>query len=184
MSPEVTNSTTSAGAILRQQCGIGAFQEDVLLQSILEEVASLQSQKELLACAADTQAGAEPSQIVSDALADGIKPIDLKETANAVRDAVISVEKKGKELDVLIDELARKDQEFKNLIIQAARADKTMLENRSKEYTKQDIKRIVATAADSGGLALLDSMQAIKDQIRILCTERYTIWEKCQHDVG
>eukprot|EP01055_Gregarina_sp_Pseudo9_P001723 Gregarina_sp_Pseudo_9__1722@NODE_2168_length_1116_cov_36_183844_g1996_i0_p1_GENE_NODE_2168_length_1116_cov_36_183844_g1996_i0NODE_2168_length_1116_cov_36_183844_g1996_i0_p1_ORF_typecomplete_len259_score46_85GldM_N/PF12081_8/0_0027GvpK/PF05121_12/1_6e03GvpK/PF05121_12/0_091HNOB/PF07700_15/0_071POTRA_2/PF08479_11/1_3e03POTRA_2/PF08479_11/0_57DUF4201/PF13870_6/4_3e02DUF4201/PF13870_6/1_2Ead_Ea22/PF13935_6/2_8Dynamin_M/PF01031_20/2_8e02Dynamin_M/PF01031_20/76Dynamin_M/PF01031_20/9_7_NODE_2168_length len=173
-----TEKDESYTTTFRQQCGIGHFANDVLLQSIVDELSVLRKESEALEHAGVVDQTSGINSDVSNIKDD----LGFIEISNKVKDAVDVVEAQGKELDVLVDELATFDHEFKELIIQAARADKTAAE-KQKEYTKQDIKRIVAAASEAGGLQLLDKMQATKDRIRAVFSERHAQWDFCQREI-
>eukprot|EP01054_Gregarina_sp_Poly1_P000868 Gregarina_sp_Poly_1__867@NODE_1207_length_4783_cov_48_825700_g827_i0_p3_GENE_NODE_1207_length_4783_cov_48_825700_g827_i0NODE_1207_length_4783_cov_48_825700_g827_i0_p3_ORF_typecomplete_len273_score43_63SIKE/PF05769_11/7_8e05Ead_Ea22/PF13935_6/0_0019GldM_N/PF12081_8/0_0032HNOB/PF07700_15/0_086APG17/PF04108_12/0_37APG17/PF04108_12/1_2e02Med21/PF11221_8/0_18Med21/PF11221_8/3_6e03SLBB/PF10531_9/5_7e03SLBB/PF10531_9/0_55Phage_HK97_TLTM/PF06120_11/0_69AAA_13/PF13166_6/2_9Atg14/PF10186_9/6_5_NODE_1207_l len=174
------------GALFRKQCGLGQFSNDVLLRSILEELTPLSKESEALECSAlnlslEQDLPVDEKEATGDSTAALLGYFKTAEFANSIKEVVQLVESKGKEIDALIDELANYDHAFKQLIIEAARADGTVVDNR-KEYSKQDIKRIVAAASEAGGLQLLDNIQTAKDKIRQLLSERHALWDTCQRD--
>eukprot|EP01053_Blabericola_migrator_P007444 Blabericola_migrator_1__7443@NODE_3795_length_1504_cov_67_805150_g2353_i0_p1_GENE_NODE_3795_length_1504_cov_67_805150_g2353_i0NODE_3795_length_1504_cov_67_805150_g2353_i0_p1_ORF_typecomplete_len275_score41_40Spc7/PF08317_11/0_054Spc7/PF08317_11/6_3GldM_N/PF12081_8/0_00089DUF3584/PF12128_8/30DUF3584/PF12128_8/0_013Laminin_I/PF06008_14/1e03Laminin_I/PF06008_14/0_0027Baculo_PEP_C/PF04513_12/1_2Baculo_PEP_C/PF04513_12/9_8DUF2203/PF09969_9/0_27DUF2203/PF09969_9/2_5e02DUF2203/PF09969_9/2_6e02CheZ/PF04 len=157
--------------LFKQQCGVGQFTNDVLLQTIVDELVTLHKEVEAVS-----------SQSESGKLTGGggvsFEPPNLAALSNEVKSAVAEVEAKGAELDRLITNLIELDNSFKQLITEAAKS--FPLEAGKAEYSKQDIKAIVTKATENGGSQLLDQITEVKERIRKVFNERRQVWEACQ----
>eukprot|EP01056_Protomagalhaensia_sp_Gyna25_P001276 Protomagalhaensia_sp_Gyna_25__1275@NODE_163_length_4707_cov_487_270780_g126_i0_p4_GENE_NODE_163_length_4707_cov_487_270780_g126_i0NODE_163_length_4707_cov_487_270780_g126_i0_p4_ORF_typecomplete_len239_score37_49FAA_hydro_N_2/PF18288_1/0_015FAA_hydro_N_2/PF18288_1/2_9e03Hydrolase/PF00702_26/0_038Ead_Ea22/PF13935_6/1_5e02Ead_Ea22/PF13935_6/0_99Strumpellin/PF10266_9/0_14Exonuc_VII_S/PF02609_16/2_4Exonuc_VII_S/PF02609_16/1_2e03Exonuc_VII_S/PF02609_16/5_7e02_NODE_163_length_4707_cov_487_270780_g126_i len=163
----------------RKNCGVGHFANDVLLQTITEELVALRGEVEAVDKRNEPPLPDGPVAVVT---SKAMEAVNVTELTLRVKEAVDQVEAKNVELDALIDKLAEQDQAFKDLILKTARTD-GLLDGKKKDYSKQDIKALITRAADAGGLELLDGIAATKEAIKSAFNERHAVWDTCQREI-